>query len=340
MAKTMMDRMKGEQIKIISDIIRGIEPSHNILLSSHAGPDGDSLGSQIAFYLYLKSLGKNVRIFNDGHIPHCFHGFDKIGLIENDPPKWMEPDGGFDLGIIFECTTLDRIGKVAGLIPDDLMLINIDHHNENRHFGEYNFVDVEASSVGEMSYRIFRQAGFKIDSEVAKYLYIAILTDTGRFHFSSTTPDSLRVAADLIDKGIDVKGITDEIYFNSSEAQLRLTGKILADMELFFGGQVCVLTLYRSELESRGLKYGDMEGLVEWTMRIRGVKVGALLKDMGDDFTKVSLRSQGDIDVCKLAQIFEGGGHLNASGCHIKAGLESAKKLLLERIRMLLGNGH
>ena len=192
--------------------------------------------------------------------------------------------------------------------------------------------------MGEMNFRIFKQAGFKIDAEIAEYLFIAILTDTGRFHFTSTTPDSLRVTAELISTGIDIKRITDEIYYNSSENQLRLTGRILADMELFLDGRVCLLTLKRADLDKFRLKYGDMEGLVEWSMRVRGAKVGALLKDIDDNTTKISLRSQGDIDVCKLARNFDGGGHLNASGCHIDANLATAKKQLLDKIKVLLGN--
>lgn len=331
--------MRKMQAKIIDDILRLIRASQNILLSSHHGPDGDSLGSQIAFYLFLKSLGKNVWIYNDGHIPHYFHGFDKIKLVENNPEKWIVPQGGFDLGIIFECTSEDRVGDVAKLLTTDMNLINIDHHRENKNFGKYNLVDIEASSVGEMIYRIFKQAGFEIDMEVAEYIFVAILTDTGRFHFTSTTPESLRVTADLISTGINVKRITDEIYYNSGENQLRLIGEILAKMELFLDGRVCFLTLRRTDLNKHSLKYGDMEGLVEWSMRIRGVKVGALLKDINDDFTKISLRSQGDIDVCKLAQSFNGGGHLNASGCHIDANLDTAKKQLLEQVKVLLENG-
>lgn len=327
------------QTEIINDMLGLIHSSQNILLSSHLGPDGDSLGSQIAFYLYLKSLGKKVWIFNDGHIPHYFHDFERVGLVVIDPEKWIVPEGGFDLGIIFECTSPDRVGGVARLFTPEMKLINIDHHRENKNFGKYNLVDIKASSVGEMSYRIFQQAGFKIDAEVAEYLFIAILTDTGRFHFTSTTPESLRVAADLISTGINVKRITDGIYYNSSEAQLRLTGMILAGMELFLDGRVCFLTLRRADLEKYGLKYGDMEGLVEWSMRVRGAKVGALLKDINDNFTKISLRSQGEIDVCRLAKNFDGGGHLNASGCHINADLETAKKQLLDKIKVLLKNG-
>ena len=143
--------MRKMQTEIIDNILRLIHSSRNILLSSHVGPDGDSLGSQIAFYIYLKSLGKNVWIFNDGHIPHYFHGFDKIGLVVNDPEQWIAPEGGFDLGIIFECTSRDRVGGVAKLFTPELTLINIDHHRENKNFAKYNLVDIEASSVGEIN---------------------------------------------------------------------------------------------------------------------------------------------------------------------------------------------
>ncbi len=329
---------KTEQTKIIAEIIELIETRDNILLSSHVGPDGDSLGSQIAFYHYLKSLGKNVCIYNQGHIPHYFHGFKEIELVEVDPEKWIVPDSGFDLVIIFECTARDRIGDVNNLISDGMDIINIDHHLENGDYGIINFLDPKASSVGEMIHRIFKQAGYEPDREAATYLYIAILTDTGRFHFASTTAESFNIAAELLETGIDIKGITDKIYFNHSPEQMRFTAKIISEMETFLDGKVAFLTLPSEEMKKRNLKYGDMEGLVEWTMRMSNVQVGALFKDMEPDFTKISLRSRGKVDVCKLAQQFEGGGHMNAAGCHIANDLDTAKKKLLNAIEVLLSN--
>jgi bifunctional oligoribonuclease and PAP phosphatase NrnA len=328
--------MIANQNSIIENILNLVKSSNNILLSSHAGPDGDSLGSQLAFYLYLKSLGKNVRMYNEGQIPHYFPGIVNVDLVETDPDKWLIPDGGFDLAVIFECTSLDRIGDVSKLINKDMNLINIDHHRENSNFGKYNFVDINASSVGEMSHRIFKQAGFEINPDVAQFLYIAILTDTGRFHYTSTSPESMRVAADLVEAGVDVKNLTDTIYFNSSEAQLRLIGKILSEMEILYDGQVCFLKLLSKDLKRFNLDYSDMEGLVDWTMRIKGVKAGALLKDINNSFTKISLRSQGEINVCELAQKFDGGGHLNASGCHINADLETSREKLLKAVEEML----
>ncbi len=329
---------KAAQSKIIAEILDLVEKRDNILLSSHVGPDGDSLGSQIAFYHYLKSLGKNVRIYNQGHIPHYFHGFKDVGIVEVDPEKWVVPDSGFDLVIIFECTARDRIGDVNNLIKDGMDIINIDHHLENNNYGVINFLDPRASSVGEMIHRIFKQAGYRLNREAAAYLYIAILTDTGRFHFASTTAEAFRIGAELLDAGIDIKEITDQIYFNSSPEQMRFTAMIISQMETFLDGKVCFLTLPTEEMKKRNLKYGDMEGLVEWTMRMRNVQVGALFKDMESDFTKISLRSKGKVDVCKIAQQFEGGGHLNAAGCHITADLNTAKKKLLNVIEELLSN--
>ena len=125
MKKKTGKAMRKMQTKIIDDILRLIRSSQNILLSSHLGPDGDSLGSQIAFYLYLRSLGKNVWIYNDGHIPHYFHAFDRVGLVVTDPEKWIVPEGGFDLGVIFECTSQDRVGGVVRLFTPKMKLINI-----------------------------------------------------------------------------------------------------------------------------------------------------------------------------------------------------------------------
>jgi phosphoesterase RecJ-like protein len=328
--------MTKNESSLIRDIIERVESSERVLLSSHQGPDGDSLGSQISFYLYLKSLGKQVWMYNQGHIPHYFHDFKEIDLVKCEPEDWIVPEQGFDLAVIFECTSIDRIGEVKDIVAPKTDIINIDHHRENSEFGLINYIDVNASSVGEMNYRIFKQAGLEISREIAEYIFIAILTDTGRFHFTSTTPESLRVAAELIEQGIDIKALTDRIYFSNSEAQLRLTGELLASMDVVLGGRACLLTLTRSDLERYGLKYGDMEGMVEWTMKVKGAMVGALLKDLRPDFTKISLRSQRDIDVHKLAQKFDGGGHLNAAGCHIHAPLPEAKEKLISAIGELI----
>jgi len=324
--------MKKELIKLVPEIIELIKSKNNIILSSHVGPDGDSLGSQIVFYGYLKSLGKKVCIYNEGHIPHSFNSFDKVKLVENDPNRWHVPQPGFDLAIIFECTNLSRIGKVRNLINSEIAVINIDHHPDNENFGRYNLVDTSASSVGEMIYWMFKSIDYQIDREMAEYLYMAILTDTGRFHFSSTTSEAMSVASDLIKLGIDFKTITDNIYFNVSEARLKLTGEVLVAMELFYNGRVSILTLRQKDLNRYKLKFGDMEGLVEWSMKVEGVEVGALLKDMSEGYTKISLRSKDKFDVCSLARKFNGGGHFNASGCHIKDDLETSKSELLKAI--------
>ncbi len=331
-----MTKVKTTLNNLIDDIIQLVDEKRKILLSSHVGPDGDSLGSQISFYYYLKSLNKDVYIYNEGHIPHYFHDFPDIDKVIVEPDRWIVPESGFDLAVIFECTQIDRIGDVSNLIGDETDIVNIDHHLENTEYGRLNYIDVRASSVGEMNYRILRQAGFKIDMQAAEYIYTAIMTDTGRFHFSSTTPECMRIAAEMIEIGVNVKDLTDKIYFGHSENQVRLMADIVSRMELFLDGKVCFLTLRKEDLQNYGLKYGDMEGLVEWTMRVRGVEVGALFKDISPDFTKISLRSQGNIDVCRLAKKFDGGGHLNASGCHMKTDLESAKADLLRALEELL----
>ncbi|NIP42064.1 MAG: bifunctional oligoribonuclease/PAP phosphatase NrnA [candidate division Zixibacteria bacterium] len=329
-------KVTAAENKLIEDILELVHSRSNILLSSHVGPDGDSLGSQIAFYHYLKSIGKNVWIYNQGHIPHYFHGFKDLDLIVVEPEKWDVPPEGFDLVIIFECTSLDRIGDVSNLVKDNVDIVNIDHHPENDEYGKINYLDASASSAGEMVYRILKKSGYKIDPDTATYIYIAILTDTGRFHFTSTSPECLHAAADLVASGVNVKELTDQIYYNFTEDQLRFTAEIVSRMETHLDGRVCFLTLREAELKERGLKYGDMEGLVEWTMRVRKVQVGALFKDTKPNFSKISLRSQGNIDVCKLAHRFNGGGHSNAAGCHIEADLETAKKILLEALEEIL----
>jgi len=321
--------------KTIDDIIELCRTANKVLITAHMDPDGDSLGSQLALNDYIESLGKETRIYNDGMIPSRYFFLDGIDRVRTDHSDYdFEPD----LVVVLESTQIERTGYVAKLIPQGAKLINIDHHPGNSKYGNLCLIDEGASSVGEMVFKILKQAGFGISTLTAEKIYTAIVTDTGRFHFSSTTPDSLRIAAELIEAGVKPREITDKIYYSMNARQLRIIGEVVSNAEMSEKGKICALTITRKMLKEKELEFSDFEGVVDFAMHLRDVSIGVLFKDTSDTKTKLSLRSKSAVDVSELAKRFGGGGHFNAAGATIEKPLDEAKKIFLKYARELLNH--
>lgn len=320
---------------LIDRIIRSFNDASNILITAHKDPDGDSLGSQLAMREFFLSMNKNVFICNQGMIPSRYlfmHNIDDIHMDCSD--KDFSPD----LALVLEATSIDRAGHAAKLIGPECFVVNIDHHPDNTMYGDINYVDEKASSVAEVVYRVLRQAGFTLTKSAAENLYVAILTDTGRFHFSSTTPESLRICAELIEAGVDTREITDKIYFSKSESQLQVIGETIRNAEVRFDGRLCALTLTRDVLSQRNLDFTDFEGVVDYSMYLGDVVIGVLFKDVSENKTKLSLRSRSTFDVSELAKRLGGGGHAKAAGATIDQPLDKAKAILYEMAEEMLNH--
>ncbi len=324
--------MTKDAKKIYKEIIKAIDKAESLLISSHMGPDGDSIGSQLAVARYAKKQGKKVSVVNHGDIPDKYKFLPDVETIVK-PGACPEKD--FDLVVVLECPDLRRTGDVEKIVPEGAKLINIDHHPDNSGFGDIVLIDTKASAVGEMLAEIFIDAGYKFDAATASLLYAAILTDTGRFRFESTTKRTMEIAGMLIEYGANPRQICDNIYFSYTESNLKLTGVAYSKVRLFKDGKVCLISLDKKMMTGNGSALTDTEGMAEYTLYLRGVVVGALLREVEDNFTKVSLRSRGDIDVSALAHKYGGGGHVNASGCTINMPLAAAEKKLLEDLEKL-----
>lgn len=314
------------------NIIDTLLNSRNVLITAHKSPDGDSLGSQLGLAGLLDHMNIPYTIANEGDIPEKYlflPGIDSIRNIEKMP----ETAGSFDTVVIIECSSLDRIGEVQRLIDNDARVINIDHHQDNQSFGHINWQDNQASAAGEMIYDLMRHGSFPISKAMATNLYTAILTDTGRFHYSSTTPNSLRVSAHLIELGADPVEITEKVYYNLRPQLIHLTGMALANIQYRLEGRLCLLTVDRKMMEAAGAGRGDTEGLVNYAMYSNGVEVGVLFTEVDDRATKVSFRSQNAIDVADMAAHFGGGGHINASGCFLEMPLDQARETIMKFIK-------
>ncbi|KPK99616.1 MAG: hypothetical protein AMJ90_09250 [candidate division Zixibacteria bacterium SM23_73_2] len=326
--------MKKRTEEKIKKILEKIKASQKILLTSHIEPDGDSVCSQLALANYLDSLGKEYQIINQGEIPHKYLFLDEKKRIKNKSrPRRLSPNSeGFDLAIFIECSNLDRSGGVRRLLSKKSFLINIDHHQDNSLFGKINYVDHSASAAGEVIYDILDVSGFPLDKKTAELIYVAILTDTGRFRYSSITPKTFRICADLLECGIDTNFLTQRIYYDFSERSLKLLRTVLEKIELYQDKRICFLTITHPMLKKFKVPYQDTDGFVDFSLSIAGSKVGALFLELEEGLTQVSLRSSDFMDVSKIAKSFGGGGHKNASGFTQKGKVQRIKKALLDSI--------
>lgn len=308
-----------------------LQRSRRALVASHVDPDGDAIGAQLAFGAYLRSLGKEVFLVRDGEIPSKYRFLphvDSISLYDDLPSGFA-----VDTAVILECPTVARVGRAASLLTDNVTIINIDHHYDSGNFGTVNWIDPTKSSVGEMSFELFVELGFSMPPEVASQLYTAILTDTGRFRFPSTSPRTMEIVGQLIAAGADPKKLTDDVYFRLTASTMKLMGAVLSTIEFHDADSLCLLTMTKQMLNEAKADQSESDGLVDFTLFCDTVVVGALLKEVDGRQTRVSLRSRDKVNVAEIAARFGGGGHFNASGCTLPWGIKEARNRLLEVLK-------
>ncbi|MGB8656549.1 MAG: bifunctional oligoribonuclease/PAP phosphatase NrnA [Candidatus Zixiibacteriota bacterium] len=324
----------------LEKILDFIRKSHAVLITSHRDPDGDSIGSQLTLAELAESLGKRCRVINQGNLPDKYRFLDPYGKMErlDGSREQKSTERALDLVFVLDCTSLDRLGQVSEILPAGATLVNIDHHPDNEQFGTFNYIDVEASAVGEMVFSLWRHSTLPLTPTVATQLFAAILTDTGRFKFSNTSPHCLRVCAELVEAGANPKQVTNQIYFNHSLAFLKLLGSVLSDSLILLEGKICAITVRRDLLSRLEVDSGEMEGVVDYSLFLKGVEIGLLFTEKEECKTKVNLRSQNHLDVSKVARVFGGGGHRNAAGCTLNHDLEQSKKIIIDLVEKILKN--
>ena len=314
----------------MAEIRSAVESAKSILVVSHLDPDGDALGTQLAFGQYLRDLGKKVHLLRDSAIPDKYQflpDIDQIVTADSVSGKLH-----IDTAVVLECPSPERMGTARNFLTDSVTVVNIDHHRDADEFGAVNWIDVTASSVGEMVADYFSEVGYRPGREVATQLYTAILTDTGRFRYQSTSAHTLRVAADLIEFGADPRSICDQVYFSLRPTTIKLIGKVLNHVEFHEFGRICLLSLTRDMFGAAGAEEYESDGIVDYTMFNKGVIVGVLLKETANGSVKLSLRSSDGVNVAAIAAEFGGGGHFNAAGCTIAGTISQARVTILGRL--------
>jgi phosphoesterase RecJ-like protein len=315
-------------------LLTRLRAENRFLLTSHANPDGDAIGSEIGMARILRSLGKGAVIWNRDATPTLYRELPGVGRIHSgDEPPGGFPDA-FDAVVVLECPSLDRTGLEAhlGALPQ----LNIDHHMGNEHYADVNWVDPAAPAVGEMVFRLARGLMAEIDAQTATALFLTLVTDTGGFRFANATPEAFEAAAALVREGARPEQVAEWLYESRPASSIQLLGEMLQSLTLHADGRIASALLSREMFERSGAETSDTEGLVDVPRSIAGVRTVALLRQTGDDRFKISLRSQGDVDVEKIARAHGGGGHKNAAGFNVEGELDELRGRIVDELTQAL----
>ena len=313
-----------------------IRKSKNFLISAHTNPEGDALGSELAFYWLVKKLGKEAVIVNEDNVPpECefMPGINNIRKYRNERQKF-----NFDCFVTLDSSDLKRTGEVYRLNYCNKPILNIDHHISNRKFADVNWVDPDASSCSEMIYRLYKKMKVEIDKNAALTLYVGILTDTGSFRYSNTSAFTHRAVAELLEFGINVPEIYKYAYENIPFDDMKILIKTLPAIRKDAKGKLIWFEVPHNLLRNKKLSFDLTEHLLTFGRAIRGVEVVALFKEnLGTkNEIRVNLRSQGKVDVNEIASYFGGGGHKAAAGATIQGKIDSVRRKVLEKIKKAL----
>jgi bifunctional oligoribonuclease and PAP phosphatase NrnA len=309
---------------MLQEILKQIEQRERFLLTSHARPDGDAVGSALACSQILRLMGKEAEVVLRDGVPRIYQLLPFADTVVTAD----RINGKYEAAIILECDSIQRT-RLEGL--EDRFLINIDHHVSGRPFAHVNWIDPKAVATAELVYKLARAAGVKISPEIATCIYTAVLTDTGSFMFEGTNEHTFALARELVLAGADPAHCARNVYFGHSTAKMRLLGAALSNLHR--DGPLAWIWVTREQMEQVGAKEEDCEGLVNYALSIHDVEVAAFFRELPDGRFRVSLRSKGQLNVSTVAQNFGGGGHECASGCALDGPLSIAVSRVVEQLR-------
>lgn len=320
---------------IVAEIGKIVRELNDFAIVAHTSPDGDSLGSCLGLYNFLIENNKSADVFLDGDIPAKYTFLPNIKDIKDIKQR----KNSYSCLMVLDSGDIDRIGNCRELVDISELVINIDHHMTNSLFGQINLLDTNASSVGEMIYNLLRLNNFTISRNTAECIYTSILTDTGGFKYSNTTPVTMSIAGELMGTNINFTEINRRVFDIKTIPQVKLMSKVSSTLDITLDNKVALLYLTAGMLEECGAKEDDASEFINFARDIEGVEVAALIKEIDANKTRVSLRSKTYVDVSKIAEHFGGGGHTRASGCTIGSDIHSSKEKLLGIIRDVM-DGH
>ena len=310
----------------ITELARSIKSLKSALIFCHQRPDGDTLSCAFALKKAFLSLGKTADVVCSDPVPEKYFA---TGLFET---VLSDADGGYDGYIAVDCAASDMLGKNETFFLKQKNTFVIDHHATNTRFGKTNYVDCRSACAVNI-YNLLKELGVMINAEIAETLLLGIVTDTGNFEHSNTDPDTLRLAAELMEQGADLNRINLYMFKSQSKARAKLYLKVMSEMRFYHNDRFAVIYTSKKDLDDLSLSRAETEGFVDFPMSIGSVEVCAALIDAGKNGYKVSLRSK-HIDVSAIAKTFGGGGHKNASGCMLFGFFED----VLDKLAFTVGN--
>ncbi|MCX5678484.1 MAG: bifunctional oligoribonuclease/PAP phosphatase NrnA [Candidatus Omnitrophica bacterium] len=315
---------------MMQEVIEAIKKHKKFLISAHINPEGDSLCSQLAMKELLIAIGKEAAIVNNDPVPEHYKFLPGIDKLSTDLTKKVD----FDAVLILDCPTLKRVGSVAGIIGKGKTIINIDHHISSERFGDVNWVDANASSTGEMVYKLFKEMSVPLTKGIALSIYIAILTDTGSFNYDNTSAITHEIAGDLLGYGLEPGSVSESVYERRTLTDIKLLGLVLSTLKVNETGEVAYLEITRKMVSETGADVTKSEGFINYARSIEGIKVAVLFKEDLKDKNKIniSFRSKGRADVNRIASSFGGGGHVKASGCILEGTLADIEAKVIAKV--------
>lgn len=320
--------------KAIPETIHALQQGTSFLIVSHAGPDGDALGSTLLMSEFLEAIGKTeITCINADPVPTNYRWLPFADTIL--PPDAV--DARPDTVVILDCSKPDRVGAAKDALPRKARTIVIDHHLEDDPAGDVNFVDPSYAATGEMIVDLYQHANVEMTEEAALLAYVAIATDTGGFRYSNTTPRTHRQAAQLVERGVNVAELSERLFDRISLPKFNLMARVLGNAKLSDDGRVAALSVHDADLRDTGASPQDIDGIINIPRNVESVQVACILKETGPTTTKISLRARPPFNAAEFCKTYGGGGHAGAAGATINAPIDEIRDAIVNAIHDKLG---
>ncbi|WNQ13776.1 bifunctional oligoribonuclease/PAP phosphatase NrnA [Paenibacillus aurantius] len=309
---------------------RFLEEQDDFLVVAHINPDGDAISSTLAVGWMLKQLGKRFVMVNEGKSPDKFDYLWGNSDIADFSVIERKPD--FQHVISVDCADYSRIGQVSSIFGEAPSLLNIDHHPTNDYFGTVQLIRPDAAATVEILYELAVVLGIRWEEELASCIYTGLLTDTGGFRYSNTTPNVMRIASEMLGYGVKGSVLAEHLLERMTRSHVALLRKALAQLSFSHEGKIAWIAVSAQDIAEAGASNEDLEGIVNYPRNIEGVEVGILVKEGEGGRFKASLRSAGKVNVAEIAQRFGGGGHVRAAGCSFEGTIESVLDKIVKEV--------
>ncbi|MDB5052041.1 MAG: exopolyphosphatase [Bacilli bacterium] len=311
-----------------------IRENDDFLVVSHIDPDGDAASSTLAVGWMLTQLNKRFTMINEGNTPGKFDflwGFNHIINYTKATPSRM-----YSHVIAVDCADYSRIGKVKSLMNESTQILNIDHHRTNDYYGAIQLINANAAATAEVLYDLALKLEVNWTSSLGDCIYTGLLTDTGGFRYANTTPKVMRIAAEMLQYGVNGNDLADRLLEKVTYSHILLLQKALSTLSFSENKQISWVSVTKDEIAFANASNEDLEGLVNYPRNIEGIEVGILFKEVEPLKYKVSMRSAGKADVALIAKSFGGGGHFRAAGCTLLGSLEDIIAKVVKEVGLAL----